>query len=592
MRKIFSIALIFLALLAAGFVFARISSPKNNFQQAEDFPRGCLIYLQVRNLSALIKLWNDSAIRQKYLESRNFADFQSNHLALKLIERANEINEAAGIFPDLSFASGLSETSAALAVYDVGKMEFVVVAPLSEEKILASKLFEMRPNFEEIRLDDETVIYSKEIDVDRARQRQKILFTSYRGRFILATSEKYFLQTLDNIKGRTPKNRLSGEPLFAALAAKTKPKLATVWLNQQALNDDWYFKHYWLMSELETLKNLRAAMFDFELQDKKAIEKRVFLTKQNQVSAKIDPRIANRLSALIPENIPFYKIQPAEQENFEDSVSDILFDVSTNSETDNRAPVKPNYHFRDWEKSYSYTYLDDDFSEEINDGEDSDLPINTAVKAKYDLAKIIGAARPAVSVKLFSPENLRAPLFFENRKALIFSLQNPGGLNRRALEASLSESAQFSFTVNNRKAEFAWTDFPVGDSAARQLAMPSLGWKIFYAVRQNELIFTGSEDLLKDILASDSAAPKFQEGFEKFTVLNPGSGRAAFDRIFETLEPDRLESEGSYESGFFTKNIGSLLDVLSDIERIEIKQNSAQNLLFEEIDFVLKQKQE
>jgi hypothetical protein len=593
MKKFLSIALILSVLSAALLVYAQISSEKGKFKQAEDFPRGALIYVQIQDLPALIKLWNESELRRKYLESANFDEFQNRHLALKLAERAYEIKDAVGIFPDLDFASGLSENSAALAVYDIGKMEFVFIAPMSEEKILASKLFELGADFEEIRLDDETSVYTKEIEIDRGRQVQKILYANFRGRLILATSEKYFLQTLDNIRGKTPKNRLSNEPLFSQLAEKTNPNLATVWLNQQKLNDDWYFKHYWLMSEAENLKNLRAGMFDFEIEDKKVIERRVFLTAESKPSGKINAETANRVGNLIPENIPFYKIEPAEKVSLDESVSDGLFDVNNNSETSGSVQKKEDYYFNDWEKSYSYSNLDRDFSEPINETEDDEiLPDRITDKSSDDLTKIIGAANPNASLKLFSPQNLPSPLFFENRKALIFSLQNPSNLNRKELENALSKQAQNLFTVGNQKSEFVWTDFSLENSVARQLTMPSLGWKIFYVLRQNELIFSNNEDLLKSILQAKNSAPKFAETFEKFTVINLENGRETFDEVFKTLQYDDENSD--YPSGgkLFTGNIGSLLDVVSDVERIEIKQTSEQKFLFEEIDFVLKDKPE
>ncbi|HVE56649.1 MAG TPA: hypothetical protein VNB22_07465, partial [Pyrinomonadaceae bacterium] len=528
----------------------------------------------------------------KYLESANFDDFTSNHLAQKLIGRANEINEAFGIFPDLDFLTNLSENKAAFAVYDIGKMEFVFIAPMSEEKILASNLFQIQGNFEEIKLDDETSVYSKEIEVDRARQKQKILFTSFRGRLILATSEKYFLQTLENIKGKTPKNRLSAESSFTLLAEKTKPNLATVWLNQQKLNDDWYFKHYWLMSETENLKNRQAGMLDFEIQDKKIVEKRVFLMAESVVPVKIKAETANRLSNLIPENVPFYKIDTAEKTNFDASVLNVLFDAKNDSATKKPAQSKKNYYFNDWEKSYSYSNLDNDFGEQIDETEDEEiLTDKSAGKISNDLTKIIGKANPNVSVKLFSPI-LLPPLFFDNRKALIFSLQNPVNLNRNDLETTLSTTAQKLFTVNNQKSEFVWTDFSIGEIPVRRMTMPSLGWNVFYALRQNELIFSNSEELLKEISAVNKNQPKFAETFDKFTVINLDRRQEIFDNIFETLEKDDNLSGNSTGRDFFTTNIGSLLDVVSDVKRIEIKQTSAQNFLFEEIDFVLKEKPE
>jgi hypothetical protein len=591
MKKVLSIALILSAMSAALFVYARISSQKLDFKQAEDFPRDALIYVQIQDLPALIKIWNESEIRRKYLESTNFKEFENRHLALKLAERASEIKEAIGIFPDSDFALGLSKTGAALAVYDIGKMEFVFIAPMSDEKIPATKLFEIRSDFDEIRLDDETTVYSKEIEIDRARQRQKILFANFRGRLILATSEKYFLQTLDNIKGKTPQNRLAGEPLFKQLAENTKPHLATVWLNQQKLNADWYFKHYWLMTETENLKNLRSGMFDFDIRDKTVIERRAFLTAGNKTFAGINAETANHIRNLIPENIPFYKIEAIEKPDLDEPVWDVLFDGNNNSETKETAPPTKDYYFNDWGKSYSYSYLDEDFSKQVNEtGDDEILPDETVGKKGDDLTNIIGAVNPSVSLKISAPEALPAPLFFENRQALIFSVQNPSNLNRKELETALSNRAQYLFTVNDQKSEFIWTDLAVGNFPARQMTMPSLGWKIFYALRQNELFFSNSEDLLKAVLAANNDAPKFAKPFEKFTVINLKNGRAAFDEVFKTLENDEQFSGYAGTNNFFTGTIGSLLDVVSDVERIEIKQTSAQNLFFEDIDFVLKEK--
>ena len=380
-KPIFIVIILFLGFFAF-FVYAGISSKTENFKQAEDFPRDALIYVQIRDLPALIQLWNNSELRRKYLESVNYGDFQSNHLALKLAERAAEIESALGVFPDLGFASTLSEKGAAAAVYDIGKMEFVFIAPMSEAKILTSGLFQIQTGFELRRLDDETTVYSKEIEIDRARQRQKILFANFRGRLIVATSEKYFLQTLDNIKGKTPKNRLSGEPLFRQVAEKTQPNLATVWLNQQKLNDDWYFRHYWLMTETDDLKHLRSGMFDFEIQDKKVLERRTFLTSEKKFSFEIKAETARRVSRLIPENVQFYKIEAAEKNATDETISEVLFDARQTSETIKTAESNKDYYFRDWEKSYSYSHLDEDFSEQVDETVVEEVLPDKAVRKK------------------------------------------------------------------------------------------------------------------------------------------------------------------------------------------------------------------
>ena len=61
---------------------------------------------------------------------------------------------------------------------------------------------------------------------------------------------------------------------------------ATVWVDQAKLNDDYYFRHYWLMQNLDQLKAIRACMFDLELKDGTWIERRDFLS-----TGKIDRKI-------------------------------------------------------------------------------------------------------------------------------------------------------------------------------------------------------------------------------------------------------------------------------------------------------------
>lgn len=598
MKKIFRFQHFFIlpVILAAVFVFAKIALKTNDFKQAEDFPRNALIYVQVQDLPAFIKLWKESEIGKKYLESTNFAEFQRQHLALKLAERADEIDEAVGFFPDLNFLSNLSENKAAAAVYDIGKMEFVFIAPMSEEKILLTNLFQTKSNFDEINLSDETVVYSKEIEVDRNRQRQKIFFANFRGRFVLATNEKYFLQTLDNIRGKTRNNRLSDEPDFQQLTKKMKPNLGTVWLDQKKLNDDWYFKHYWLMSDIDNLKNLRSGMFDFEIQQEKLVEKRVFLMAKSQFTDKIKTQNANRISRLIPENVPYYSIQTVEKNNISKLVSSTFFDTENGFQADKNVQSKEVYYFNDWEKSYGYFYLDSDFDSQIDEIEESyevnDLSEKTTDTININLSKIIDQANPTVSLKMSSPQSLPSPLFFENRQALVFSLQNPSKFNRQEFEKTISKMAENLFAVNNSNTNFDWKDFAVGEFSARQMPLPSLGWAIFYAFKQNELIFSNNEDLLKDTLSANENRTKFDKTFDKLTVIRLNSRQQVFDDVFKTLQIADSQTDNISANDFFTGNIGSLLNVASDVERIEIKQNSEQNFLFEEIAFVLKEKPE
>src|SRR5262252_7928759 len=83
-----------LLLICAGLiVFARTRASENPYSLAEDLPRGALVYAQFEDLPALIKQWDRSHLKQQYLNSTNYQQFQHGHLALKLVSRWEEFND-------------------------------------------------------------------------------------------------------------------------------------------------------------------------------------------------------------------------------------------------------------------------------------------------------------------------------------------------------------------------------------------------------------------------------------------------------------------------------------------------------------------
>ncbi|HEV8593762.1 MAG TPA: hypothetical protein VGQ55_16775, partial [Pyrinomonadaceae bacterium] len=241
-------SLIVIALLLAMIAYAGKSAAKTDpFSPAKDMPRGALVYAQFSDLPSLIKRWNDSQLKAKYLDSENFHDLTNRHLGLKLASRWQEFSDAAGFPIDLGALSGFADGRASVAIYDIGKLDMVFVAPISDELFAATQLMQNSSRFEEEDLGNDITAYRVAVDADRGRQKQPILFTHLKGRLIVATSEKLLARTIANISGRASKDRLYDEPGFSLLSAKVTPHLTTVWIDQAALNDDYYFKRYWLM---------------------------------------------------------------------------------------------------------------------------------------------------------------------------------------------------------------------------------------------------------------------------------------------------------------------------------------------------------
>jgi hypothetical protein len=573
---------VFLLIGIALAVYSRLS--KNAFAPAEYLPREALVYVQVADLPQFIKIWKESKFKEKYQKSENFTDFQNRHLGRKLLSRWSEFDTAAGFPFDLETLSGLSENQAAVAIYDIGKLEFVFIAPMNEQVFTVTKLMQNQDKFETEILADETVIYRANVEADRGRQKQELIFTHLKGHFVLATSEKLLVQTLDNFKAKSHKNRLSDEPLFAALRDKIKPHTATVWVNQRALNEDYYFKKYWLMSDAKDLKNIRAGIFDFEIQAEKLIEHRKFLLTDAPNISSIKPAQAKQILSLVPDKIPFYRLQTATDKTLDEAIRKTIFEkqeetVKTNSKR-GYDYFEMDYADSDW---HDYEYLGNDFDENIDEIEDDKTP--KPKTEKTDFSQLLQSVNPTAVVYFAAPEVLPAPMFIEFKRGAIFQLNSPQNFNRTNFESEIEKNLTAQVTISAPETKLNWETKDENNQTWRELKLPMLGWNVSYSMRGNKLIVSNNSEFFKEILANRKTqkVEETTDNFNELAVLNLGEREEAFDRVFAEFSRKNIADE------FFTKNVGSLLDSISEVKRIELRRNFAGNLLEENVTAILKE---
>lgn len=609
-------------------VYARPSAKRGAFAQAEDFPRGPLCYAQFQDLPSLVKRWNESELKKQYLESANFKQLQSHHLFLKLLEHWEEFNNTLGFPLDLGALAESSDNKAALAIYDIGRLELVFIAPLSEEKAAATKWFQSQDQFEAAELPDGTTYYSRTMDANDGRRQQKIAFATLRGRLVVASSEKLLLRTLANIKSRAKKDSLADDPAFKTLSLAVTPHLATIWVDQTKLNADYYFKHYWLMSGREKLKGIRAGMFDLEMSEGKLTERREFLTEQGVKTARgasIAAAEAARLSALMPEDVPYLRVQSLNHDTSlaasitldtllgglhkDEPESEAHWRASSYDETDF---YEPGREADEWD---NHTRLGDDYDLAIDDVydarvEDKDEPRDAGLikernaRVMATMRQALQAAEPAVSVLAESPRPVEGPLFAEFRRAAVLRLENADVLNRQSFEQVVSLAAQERLMIAVPPVGLEWKDARASGIDWRELELPALGWKLVYVLRGDELFIANSAELLQEILARSNRPQAAQalaaaEAIQDLTLIRPAQREEAFDRIFKKLDAEQIaaykkehqskdDDAEAVSQQFFSGNVASLLDVAAPVRQVAIKRSFAEGHLREEIEISLK----
>src|ERR1041385_4061771 len=147
-KRVRWISALLLLICVALIVFARSGrSNKNAYSLAGDLPRGALVYAQFESLPELIKQWDQSQLKDRYLSSTNYQQLQHRHLALKLVSRWQEFNDALGFPVDLATLGTSTDGAAAVAIYDIGQLDLLFVAPITEEKVELTQFFKSKDQF-------------------------------------------------------------------------------------------------------------------------------------------------------------------------------------------------------------------------------------------------------------------------------------------------------------------------------------------------------------------------------------------------------------------------------------------------------------
>ena len=212
------------------------------------------------------------------------------------------------------------------------------------------------------------------------------------------------------------------------------------------------------------------------------------------------------------------------------------------------------------------------------------------------IQNVLGPARPSAVAVATTPHATKGPLFVEFRKVAIFNLQAPGSLRRELLEHTVAQGAQARLTIVNSGSQPRWESRSDAGLAWHYLDLPMLGWEICYAVKDNMLIVSNSNELMKAVLepheTEQQSNVSVTAGVDELTIIRFDRRRESFDDIVNVLDADAIKQQtnsteisGSQE--FFSGNISSLLNVASDVSRIEIKRKSSGNNLHEQIELVM-----
>lgn len=267
---IVSIALAFAGIVWGAYQAAAPSTPLSKY-----IPAGPLLYLEAKDFSSLLEDWNSSPQKRQWIQSDSYQVFSRSHLFLRLSGASDQFAAAAGLPPDMNFLSQVAGGRSALALYDIGNLQFLYITYLPSAKSMETTLWQSRAKFEP-RTAGGVDFYLRR---DPQSQRE-VAFTVSGDYLLLATREDLMAGALQLMSGKQDRTVENEQWWAQSTSATTKPGDLRLVLDLEKLVPNGYFRTYWVQQNITDLSHYSTAVCDLFRSSKEYREERVLIRKK------------------------------------------------------------------------------------------------------------------------------------------------------------------------------------------------------------------------------------------------------------------------------------------------------------------------
>jgi hypothetical protein len=520
------------------------------------FPSGALLYLQAKDFSALLSDWNGSPQKQQWLQSANYEVFSRSRLLLRLKGASGEFAAAAGLPAEMNFLGQIAGGQSSLALYDIGKLQFLYITRLSSANSIQSGLWQTREKFETRNAGGVTFYYRRDPESEA-----EVAFAAVGDHFLLATREDLMagaLQLMSGSKDRT----IEAEQWWSQSVGAAGPAgdLRLV-LNLEKIVPSPYFRSYWVQRNITDMKQFSAAVSDLFRSRKEYREERVLVKKSPSAAEAPTDTGAVAVADLV-------RLVPTQASIYEVRANPSAADCFALLETKILAPHLGPAAVEQLAPQVQLT------NGETGNGSDLETRIDQA-----PLQHVVSGDLSAPLKDLFEKNHIRAILQLqssERDKSGVFvrlhstvALLGDADWNESVVRASLADFVRPGLTAGQLGVDW--------QNRSGSLELNGL-WFLVMAVRGKYLFISDAPTLLDGMIAN----------MKEKTVLKPALFAAGFDHTRErdnfirlTSLLDRSGGERGAFSGaghipeFFSENIASLSSTLAGVgsEKIVIRDS-------------------
>jgi len=507
-------------------------------------PSGALLYLQAKDFALLLGDWDKSQEKENWLKSKNYDVFSQSRLLLRLQNAGNEFSKAAGVPVGADLLHQVAGRQSVLALYDIGKLQFLYITRLASADSVQSALWQTRAQFETRTAGGVNFFYRQDPESDR-----EVAFAVTGDHLLLATREDLMAGALQLLAGDKAQS-VEAEPWWTRSVAAGAPGDLRMVLNLEKIVPSSYFRSYWIQQNITDMKQYSAAVSDLTRSRKEYHEERILLRKvAREAPESKGPAAVAEILGLVPANTGVYKAKadPDGKECMELLTAKILAPHLRPAAPDKLAPQVQLGRGETGSASDLETRIDRPPTQNSVKG-DSSGPLQAVFDKNHVLAQL----------QLQSTERDSAGVFVRIHTAVAF--RGEADWDEQAVHAALVEFVRPGFTTGQ---------LGVGWKAASGYSVLDGLWPLAVAVRGKYLIVSDNAAFLASAL----------EGVNKKPSASAAVFAAAFDHQHERenfvtftkmldLGSGAPQKGGSPE--FFSENMASLSFTLKGVSSEKI----------------------
>ena len=522
------------ALVAAGLAFQQAAGNAPR-ELASLIPPGPLLVLEAKDFHSLLNEWNSSRTKAAWLKSANYEVFSRSRLLQRLELSQTEFAAAAGLPPDMNLLESAAGAQSALALYDIGNLEFLYVTRMPAEQFAATQLWKLRGSYQP----RQSAGIGYYVKTDPAT-RHSAVFAATQGYVFLATREDALAGALALLANQSAV-AVNQEAWFvrSVQATGAKGELRLV-MNLERLVVTPHFRTYWIHRNNSEVRRFSAGISDLNRVAGDFHEDRVFLRASEQQPSWNESAL-NQAARFAPASAGFVQgwATPTPEQVWALVRSRVLAPEPAAQDAGNRAPQV-------------------NLTEGVS-GDESDLearidlpPVDLSDQPEYQpLQRLLRSApiEAVVQIRTTRPNGVFVGI--ESGIVLLSGADWDADAARAALSTAL------------------WSSWGIGAAGP----LPDLG-SVKLAVNGRAILIATSKELLDAMLASRSsllpaaryaALYRHSQEFKNLT------------RVTALIDAPNAAAAGGAEPPFFSRNLASLGETLSwvDSESVSVHESAA-----------------